>query len=185
MNNNNINGVGVCGRTIKSQNLSFLFYSICIVCVCFCICIHACICIESPPSRGLEIIALGTRSLLLVIHYWVRSTPHDWPAYTFLFVFIHTTVLVLAVNIIGLNSTRLPCIFFCFWTWCQKSIPFGACSFSYIDFNGCGSLLLARIHMVEWFFCINASVGGYIMSSTNSSWQALPAQVINLPWDRS
>ena len=146
--------VDVCGRTIKSQNLSFLFFSICIVCVCFCICIHACICIESPPSRGLEIIALGTRSLLLVIHYWVRSTPHDWPAYTFVFVFLHTALRVLAVNIIGLNSSRLPCIYFCFWTGCQKSIPFRACSFSNIDFNGCGSLLPTRIHMVEWFFVL-------------------------------
>ena len=106
--NNNINMVDVCESTIKSQNLIFLFFSIYILCVCFCI--HACICIESPPSRGLEIIALGTRSLLLVIHYWVRSTPHDWPAYTSVFVFIHTAVLVLAVNIIGLNSIRLPCI---------------------------------------------------------------------------
>ena len=97
-----------------------LCFSIYTVCVCLCICIHACICIESPPSRGLEIIALGTRSLLLVIHYWVRSTPHDWPAYTFVFVFIHTAVLVLAVNIIGLNSSRLPCIHFCFRTGCQK-----------------------------------------------------------------
>ena len=104
VNNNNINWVDVRGSTIKSQNL----------CVCFCICIHACICIESPPSRGLEIIALGTRSLLLVIHYWVRSTPHDWPAYTFVFVFIHTAVLVLAVNIIGLNYSPLRCIYFCF-----------------------------------------------------------------------
>ena len=133
------------GAQLNLKILAFCF-SIYIVCVCFCICIHACICIESPPSRGLEIIALGTRSLLLVIHYWVRSTPHDWPAYTFVFVFIHTAVLVLAVNIIGLNSSRLPYIHFCFRTGCQKEsepVPL------VIDFNGCGSLLLARIHMVE------------------------------------
>ena len=108
------------GAQLNLKILAFCFSNY-IVWVCICICIHACICIESPPSRGLEIIALGTRSLLLVIHYWVRSTPHDWPAYTFVFVFTHTAVLLLAVNIIELNSSRLPCIHFCFnRTGCQK-----------------------------------------------------------------